>query len=124
MVKKVFYNSQINILKHSENDSNTIKYQLGAKNDLFEEYNYDDGKWGVSAILTHNCLTLKCSKGNKNGLFEILQTASEFSGGELSQSITYDMRSAVAKFDPYRPLVVIIYIKKSKLNWGGIYKNI
>lgn len=60
------------------------KYQLESKNDLFEEYNYDGGKWGISAILTNNCLNLKCSGGNQDGLFEILQTASEFCDGDLA----------------------------------------
>ena len=39
---------------------------------------------GISAFLTNNCLTLKCSGGSQDGLFEILQTASEFSDGDLS----------------------------------------
>ena len=60
------------------------KYQLESTNNLFDEYNYDGGKWGITALLSKNCLTLKCVGGNQDGLFEILQTASEFSDGDLS----------------------------------------
>ena len=60
------------------------KYELESKNDLFEEYNYDGGKLGISALLTNNCLTFRCAGGSQDGLFEIIQTASEFSDGDLS----------------------------------------
>lgn len=86
-----FLENEETVLPFSE-EQNTIlrkrlkhyKYELESKNDFFEEYNYDGGKWGVSAMLTNNCLNLKCAGGNQDGLFEILQTASEFCDGDLS----------------------------------------
>ena len=60
------------------------KYELESNNGLFEEYNYKGGKWGISAVLSKNCLTFKCIGGSKMGIFEILQTASELAEGDFS----------------------------------------
>ena len=86
-----FLDSEENVLQFTDQQTQILKkrlkhykYQLESKNDLVEEYNYDGGKMGISAFLTNNCLTLKCSGGSQDGLFEILQTASEFSDGDLS----------------------------------------
>lgn len=86
-----FLDNEENVLPFTEKQNeilrkrlNHYKYELESKNNIFEEYNYDGGKWGISAILTNNCLTLKCVGGNENGLFEVLQTASEFCDGDLS----------------------------------------
>ena len=60
------------------------KYELESNNGSFEEYNFKGGKWGISALLSKNCLTFKCSGGSKMGIFEILQTASELAEGDFS----------------------------------------
>lgn len=86
-----FLDNEENVIPFTEKQKETLKkrlkhykYQLESKNDLFEEYNYDGGKLEITVLLTNKCLTFKCAGGNQDGLFEILQTVSEFGEGDLS----------------------------------------
>ena len=59
------------------------QYQIENESNGLITYNYKGGKWGITAILSNTSLTFQCAGGDKQGIFEILQTSSEFSDGDF-----------------------------------------
>lgn len=66
------------------------KYEVVAETDDLIEYNFKGGQLGITVYLSKTSLTFKCAGGGEAGLFEIIQTSSEFSDSEF---LTLDLQT-------------------------------